>query len=145
MLDSEIELTGEQPQKAAHKPTAGEARVERQCTVDQPDHGADIFAETRQHKGGDDENARVVLSDLECLPSKLDAAAAEFLRFCGPAVIDKPHVAVRHPGKCRAKLPIYGNRPLKKSQRLDNAFLCYRKIDRKRAQIEIISVEVGSR
>ena len=52
-------------------PAAGEARVERQRTVDQPDHGADILAELRQHKGGVGEDARVVLAHLEA-PAEQD-------------------------------------------------------------------------
>jgi hypothetical protein len=34
MLDGEIVFTGIYPEKAAHKPAAGIARVERQRTVD---------------------------------------------------------------------------------------------------------------
>jgi len=45
MLDREIGLAGPEPEKAAYIPAAGEARVERQRSVDQPDHGADILAE----------------------------------------------------------------------------------------------------
>ncbi len=41
MLDREIGLAGPEPENATHIPAAGEARVERECSVDQPDHGAD--------------------------------------------------------------------------------------------------------
>ena len=60
MLDREIRLTGKGPENAADMPAAREARVERERTVDQPDHGADILAEPRQHIGGVGEDARVV-------------------------------------------------------------------------------------
>ena len=90
MLDRDMELTGKQPQKTAQKPGAGEARVERQCTVDQRDHSADIFAEASQHKRGVCEEARVVLSDVKGLSGLFDSSAADFLVFLDPAVIDKP-------------------------------------------------------
>ena len=53
------------------QPAAGKARVERERTVDQPDHGADILAETSQRKGGVGEDARVVLGHLERPPSEI--------------------------------------------------------------------------
>jgi hypothetical protein len=49
MLDREIGLTGKGPEKAAYKPAAGEARVEYQRTIDQPDHRTHVLAEVRQH------------------------------------------------------------------------------------------------
>ena len=70
MLDREIGLTGEDPEKAAHKPAAGKARVKRKRPVDQPDHGADVLAEVRQHQGGVGEEAGVILPHLERLPGK---------------------------------------------------------------------------
>jgi hypothetical protein len=73
MLDREIGLTGPEPEKAAHKPAAGEARVERECAVGQPHHGTDVLAEIRQHKGGVGEDVRIILPDLECLPGKINA------------------------------------------------------------------------
>ena len=103
MLDREIGLTGPEPENAAQKPAAGVARVERQRTVDQPDHGADILAEISQHEGGVGEDGRVVLPDLERLPSKIDALAAICLRLLGPAVKDEPAVAERRPGRVPAR------------------------------------------
>jgi len=47
MLDREIGLTGQHPDNAAQIPAAGIARVERERTVDQPDHGTDILAKIR--------------------------------------------------------------------------------------------------
>ena len=88
MLDREVGLTGKHPEKAAHIPAAGVARVERERAVDQPDHGTDIFAEVSQHIGGVDEDARVVLRRLERPPSKLYALATACLRRFCPAVSD---------------------------------------------------------
>src|SRR5271155_5990350 len=45
MLDREIGLTGPQPENTAQKPAAGEARGEREGTVDQCHRGTDLFAE----------------------------------------------------------------------------------------------------
>ena len=73
MLDREIGLPGTDPEQAAQIPAAGKARIERKRTVDQRDHGADILAEIRQHKGGVGEDARVVAAPLERPPSKIDA------------------------------------------------------------------------
>src|SRR5438132_4428180 len=95
MLEREIGLAGIYPEKAAHKPAAGIARVERERTVDQPDHRTDILAEIRQYVGGVGEDARIVLPRLERSPSKINALAAECLRLFGPAVSDQRHVTHR--------------------------------------------------
>src|SRR4029077_13861318 len=101
MLDCEIGLAGPDPEGTAQIPAASIARVEREGTVDQPDHGADILAESSQHEGGVGKDARVVLSLLERLPSKLDGPAAGYLRLRGPAIKKEPQVAHRGPGECR--------------------------------------------
>jgi len=90
MLDRGIGLTGPEPENAAHKPAAGEARVERQRTVDQPYRGADVLAEYSQYKGGVGKDARVVLRRLERLPRKITGLAAGCLGLFGPSVIDEP-------------------------------------------------------
>src|SRR5690242_20387557 len=145
MLDREIGLAGPNSEEAADKPAAREARVEREGTVDQPDHGADILAELTQHMGGVDENARVVLPRMERLPSKITGLAPGCLRLLGPAVSDEPQVAVRGPGKRRPVMPIDRNRPLEQSQSLENPLLHYGIEGRKRAQVEIVGAEVGRR
>ena len=76
MLDREIGLAGPNPENAAQIPAAGEARVERQRTVDQRDHAHDILAEIRQHEGGIGEDARVVSATSKRPPSKIDGLAA---------------------------------------------------------------------
>ena len=95
MLDCDIGLTGKYPKKAAPIPTAGEAWVERERTVDQSHHRTDILAERRQYEGGVGEDARIVLPHLERLPSKIASLAAGCLRFFDPAVIDEHLVAIR--------------------------------------------------
>src|SRR5438132_8066194 len=106
MLDREVGLTGKGPDDAAQIPPAGEARVERQRTVDQPDHRTEILAQLSQYIGSVGEDARVVLRHLERLPSEVDGLAAECLRLANPAVTDELHVAERRPDQCRPVMPI---------------------------------------
>jgi hypothetical protein len=47
MLDREIGFAGPEPEKAAQIPAAGEARVELERAVDQPDHRTDVSPNTR--------------------------------------------------------------------------------------------------
>src|SRR6266446_4690182 len=119
MLDREIGLAGKYPEKAARIPAAGEARMEREHPVDQPDHGADVFAEMHQHEGGVDKDARVVLRYLERLPSEIaglaprsfeDIAhaelAADLLHIDRLALVSDARVAgydeePADPGECR--------------------------------------------
>src|SRR5438067_11710959 len=101
MFDRQIGLTGIYPHKAAPKPATGEARVERQRSVDEPDHCTNIFAELSQRESGIGEDARVVLRRFERLPGEIDALAAVRLWLFGPAVADEPQVADRRPRQCR--------------------------------------------
>src|SRR5882757_5906729 len=64
VLDREIVLTDQEPDLTAEIPTAGEARVQSERTVDQPDRGPDVLAEIRQREGCIGEGARVVLRHL---------------------------------------------------------------------------------
>jgi hypothetical protein len=143
MLDREVGLTGPDPENAAPIPAASEARVERQRTVDQPDHGADILAEIRQRLRGIGEGARVVLRHLERLSRKIGGLATVSLRRFGPAVIDQPHVADRRPGKRRPVIGINRDRLLEQSQGRENPLLRDRIKGRKRAQVEIVGAEIS--
>src|SRR5262249_14482507 len=138
MLDRQIGLTGPQPEDSAHIPAAGEARVERQRPVDQPDHRADILAEIPQDEGPAREAPRVILPHLERPPSKLPSPAPGCFRLFDPAVSDEVPVAVRRPGECGSVMPIDRDRLLKQSQSLDNLLFPDWKESRKRAQIEIV-------
>ena len=143
MLDREIGLAGPEPDNAAQKPAAGEARVERERTVDQPRHGTDILAKSRKHEGGVGEDARVVLARLERLPGKIAGFVASCLRYFGPAFSDEPQVAGCRPGECRPVMPIDRDRLLEQSQGFENLLSRYWIERRKRAQVEIIGAEVG--
>src|SRR5712672_815573 len=93
MLDRNIGLTGPEPEKAAQIPAAGEARVECQRTIDQPDHRTDILAEISQHGSRIGESTRVVLPHLERQPREVDAPSAGCLRLFYPTGSDDLQVA----------------------------------------------------
>src|ERR1700730_7985111 len=135
MLDRLIGLAGPKPETAAQVPAAGEAWVERERAVDQPDHGADVLAEKRQHEGGVGEDARVVLPRLERLPSKTAGLAAGWVWVFGTTRSDQLQVANRRPGKSRSVMPSDRDRLLEQVQRLENPRLCYWIKGRKRAQV----------
>src|SRR6266702_6261071 len=106
-------------------PAAGEARVKPECAVDQPDHGADVLAEIRQHQSGVGEGARVVLPRQERLPSKIDGLAAICLRLFGPVTSVELHVADRRKGQCRTVTRIDRDCLLDQSQSLENPLFRY--------------------
>src|SRR5215831_1193319 len=143
MRDREVGLTGMYPEKTADIPAAGEARVERERTVDQPDHGTDVLPELTQHESGVREDARVVLPRLERTPGKIYALAAGCLRRFGPTVSDEPQVADRCPGECRPVMRIDHDRLFEQAQSPENPLSCYRIKGGKRTQIEIIGAEIG--
>src|SRR6266851_2005219 len=145
MLNREIGLAGIYSENAAHIPAAGEAWVEHQRTIDQPDHGADILAEPSQDPGDVGQDAWLVLCRLERLSGKFYGLAAGFLRLVGPAVNDEPQVANRCPGRCRPVMPIDRDRLLEQPQSLNNPLFRYRKEDCKPAQVEIVGGEVRRR
>src|SRR5260370_37415835 len=105
MLDREIGLTGPEPEKAAHIPAAGKARVECQRSIDQPDHSADILAAS-QHERGVREDARVVLRYLERLPSEIAGLAAGDLRRFSPPRSYARHVVRRCPAQRRCVIAL---------------------------------------
>ena len=63
MLDCDVGL-GPQSSCAADEPAAREIRIERQGTIDQRRHGADVLAEIGQRLGGIGQDSRVVGSHL---------------------------------------------------------------------------------
>src|SRR5690349_10684361 len=125
MRDREVGLTGLYPEKTANIPAAGEARVERERTVDQPDHGTDVLPELTQHESGVREDAGVVLPRLERTPGKIYALAAGCLRRFSPTVSDQPQVADRCPGECRSVMPIDRDRLIEQPQSLENPLFRY--------------------
>ena len=114
------------------------ARVERQRTIDQRYHGADVLAEISQHEGRVGQDARVVLAPLRAPAGQDRCLSTVRLRVFGPAVIDEPHVANRGPGECRPVMPIDRDRLFEQSQRLEEPALSSLEKGRKRAQIEVV-------
>src|SRR5689334_18080802 len=135
MLDCEIVLTGKYPEKTAHPPAACEARVERERTIDKPDHGTNVLAEASQDEGRARENTRIVLRHLKRLPGKVDALVTMCLRRVGPSFIDEPHVRKRRLRKCRPEFLIDRDRPIEQFQRFKIALSCCWIIGRKRTQV----------
>src|SRR6266446_5551312 len=134
MLDRKIGLAVPDPEKAADRPAAGVARVERQRTIDEPDHRTHVLAAPREHLGGIGEDARVVLRHLERLPREVGGLAASYLRFFGPAFSEEPQVAVRRPGERCPITRIDRDRLLEQPQSLDDSLFRYWKECCKRAQ-----------
>ena len=89
MLDRDIGLTRKPPQDAANIPTARIARVERQRTIDQPDHRPDVLAEIGKRKAGIGKRARVVASDLQGPMREIGAPAPVRLRVFAQPVDDR--------------------------------------------------------
>src|SRR5215469_2899358 len=143
MLDGEIVFTGECSKNTAEKPAAGVARIEYECAVHQSDHGADVLAELSEQVGSIGEHARVTRCHLERLPSKLDSLAAVLLRLLGPAVKHASQVTMRRPRKCRPVMPIDRDCPVEQSQSLEHTLFRDWVESSKRAQVEIISAEIG--
>ena len=87
VLDREIWLPGPQPEQAADVPTAREARVERQGTIDQRHRGTDVLAEIPEDERGIGEDAGVVTGHLQRPPREIDRFAAVRLRVFAPTVL----------------------------------------------------------
>jgi len=60
MLRRDVGLAGPDPEDAANKPSVGEVRVEREGTLNQRHHGADVLAERREREGSIRQGARIV-------------------------------------------------------------------------------------
>ena len=61
-------------------------RVERESTIDQRHHGADVLAEIGQRKSGVYQGERIVARDFECSPGKIDALQTVRRRIFAPIV-----------------------------------------------------------
>ena len=125
MLDRKIGMAGPKPESAAHIPAAGEAQIERERTVDQPDHGTDVLAEIRQYVGGVGEDAGVVLPRLERLPREIGSLAAGYLWLFGPTFGHESPVTERRPGKRRPVMPVDHDCLFEQSQSIESPFSCY--------------------
>src|SRR5204862_555237 len=85
MLNCRIRLPGPQPDDAADMPASCEARVERQRTVGQRHHCADVFVEIRECQGGICQRARVVSGCLQGPARQLNSLASVRFRIIAVA------------------------------------------------------------
>src|SRR3954452_7487187 len=118
MLNREIVLTGSYSQRAAQIPTPCEARVQRERTVDQPNHRPNVLAESSQHGGGIGKDAWIVMRHLKRLSSKIDGPTTACFRSFSPAFSNDPQVAIRCPRQCRAVMLVNGDGLFEQSQSL---------------------------
>jgi hypothetical protein len=73
MLDRGVGLARKHPEYAADVPAARVVRVERQGTVDQCHHGADVLAKVGQRAGGIHQDTRIVADHLQGSPREIGA------------------------------------------------------------------------
>jgi hypothetical protein len=76
MANCKFRLPHPQPEPTTCYPTASEAWVERQRTVDQFDGGMNVFAKISESGGSPPEDTRVVTGDLKRLTGEIDPLAA---------------------------------------------------------------------
>ena len=93
VLKREVELTRPQPKIAADLPAPCEARVQRQCTIDQCHHRADVLTEIAERRGGIRQDAGVIAGDLEGALGEIDALPTVRLGIFAAAVKKQPHTA----------------------------------------------------
>src|SRR5215831_9876821 len=142
MRDRQIRLAGPQTKETADIPSAGGARVERKGALDDRDHGVDVLAELRQHKGGIGENRGVIARSFKRPSSRLYPAATGGLRFIAPAIEVAPHMAHRGPGKGWPVIWIARDCLLKQGERLKDAVFCQGEKGRQGAQVEVVGSDV---
>src|SRR5271170_7224058 len=113
MLDRDVGLTRKQSDGAAVVPAAGVVRVERQRTVDQRHHGADVLAEIGQRLSGIRQDPWVIASYFESSPGEIGALQTVRLRIFAPTVSKQPKTTDRTPGQRRTVTRIAHDRLLK--------------------------------
>src|SRR5882757_1049132 len=93
MLNRNIGLARPPPEDSADVPAAREIRVERQGTVDQRNHRADVLAEIGQRLGSIDEDAGIVARRLQAPPCKINRLSTIRLRIFAPTLKINPKTA----------------------------------------------------
>src|SRR3954471_22975681 len=99
-------------------PAASGVRVERQGTVNQRHHRANVLSEIGQREGGIREDARIVAGFLKGSSCELSAFQSICLPIFAPVVPKKPNTAVRRPSECRPVMRITCDRLLRQTERL---------------------------
>src|SRR5207249_3629267 len=117
-----------------------ETRVERQCTIDQSDHCADILAEKGQRKSGLGESARIIVSHLQGSPGKIAALLTVLPRIFAPAVRAASNIVVRGPSERGTVTWVARDRLLHQTERLGDR--PRRKHHRIGAQVKVVGREI---
>src|SRR6516165_4702150 len=76
MRDRHVRLPRRHSEDAANMPAAREIRVERERTVGQCHHGADVLAKIGERLGSIRQDARVVARDFEGSPGEINTLHA---------------------------------------------------------------------
>src|SRR5690242_16407966 len=118
MLDRIVGLARPNPERSADRPATRKIRVEREGTVDQRHHRADVLAEISQRKSGIHQDSRIVTGHLQGSPGEIGSLQTARRRFFAPTVPKQPKTAVRGPGECGSITRIARDRLLKQVQRL---------------------------
>ena len=106
------------PERAADVSAAGVVRVERQCAIHQPHHGADVPAERGLRQGGIRHGARVVAGHFEGPPREIGALPAVRRGIFAPTVKKEPMTAEPGPGECRSVMRVAFDRLVEKAEGL---------------------------
>src|SRR5262249_46761220 len=117
-LDRPVELTGKKSENGTYIPTASKARIERQRSVYQRHHGADVFAIIAQREGGIGKDGRIVAGRLQGSPGVISALAPVFRGVGAGPIRPQPETADGRPGERRPITRIARDRPLEQTQRL---------------------------
>ena len=75
-------------------------RVERQSTLNQRHHDAEVLAEIGQHKAGIGKYGGIIPCHLQGPLCEVDAFAAVRLQILAETILVWPHVADRAPNEC---------------------------------------------
>ena len=118
MLDRDIWLARPQPEDAADVPAARVVRVEREGTINQRHHRADVLAKIGQRFGGIRQDPRIVAGHFQGSPREIGALQTIRLPIFAPTVKKQPKTAERGPGECRPVMRIARDRLLHKTERL---------------------------
>src|SRR5215469_18344510 len=95
MIDRNIGLTGEQPQKGTPKPPLGQTGPRGERSIHQANGGIDVLAKIAEQIGAADEEVRVVCRDPQSAPRQIQPRVAVRLPVIRPAVKIELGMAMR--------------------------------------------------
>src|SRR5215469_12756148 len=121
------------------------ARVEDQATVDQSNCDVDVLVEVAEGEGSERKNVGVVWADTKRLSGKADTGMPDRLQIFGPVHHRKSLVTVCRQGESRAVMRITFDPPPEQVKRLGQPVLLIGEAMCKRAQVQIIGGQIGSR